>query len=111
KVDKPNCRPDEVHDQVFELFFQLDATEEQLDFPTLYGSSKQGWFNTSLTETDNISALLDMIIEKVPAPAVSAGNLQLQITSLDYSTFLGRIAVGKVTRGHIKEGQSISLCK
>ncbi|RYD56906.1 MAG: translational GTPase TypA [Sphingobacteriales bacterium] len=111
KVDKPNCRPDEVHDAVFELFFQLDATEEQLNFPTLYGSSKQGWFNTTLDQTDNIDAVLDTIIEKVPEPKVSEGNLQLQITSLDYSTFLGRIAIGKVTRGTIKEGQPVMLCK
>lgn len=111
KVDKPNCRPDEVHDAVFELFFQLDATEEQLDFTTLYGSSKQGWFNTSLTPTEDINVLLDTILEKVPEPKIAEGNLQLQITSLDYSSFLGRIAVGKVTRGSIKEGQNVMLCK
>lgn len=111
KVDKPNCRPDEVHDAVFELFFQLDATEEQLNFPTIYGSSKQGWFNTSLTPTQDITVLLDTILEKVPAPAVVEGPLQLQITSLDYSSFLGRIAIGKVTRGSIKEGQPVMLCK
>jgi len=111
KVDKPNCRPDEVHDAVFELFFQLDATEEQLNFPTLYGSSKQGWFNNSLTPTEDITVLLDTILEKVPEPKVAEGNLQLQITSLDYSTFLGRIAIGKITRGVIKEGQNVMLCK
>ena len=110
KVDKPNCRPDEVHDAVFELFFQLDATEEQLNFTTLYGSSKQGWFNTSLTPTDNITAVLDTILEKVPAPKVSEGTLQMQITSLDYSTFLGRIAIGRIARGTIKEGQNVQLC-
>jgi GTP-binding protein len=109
KVDKPNCRPDEVHDAVFELFFNLDATEEQLDFPTIYGSSKQGWMNTSLTPTDNITPLLDAILQYVPEPKVVEGNLQLQITSLDYSSFLGRIAVGKVARGSIKEGQNIAL--
>lgn len=109
KVDKPNCRPDEVHDAVFELFFTLDASEEQLNFPTVYGSSKQGWMNTSLTPTDNITALLDAIIQHVPTPKVSEGTLQMQITSLDYSSFLGRIAVGKVTRGVIKDGQPISL--
>lgn len=109
KVDKPNCRPEEVHDAVFELFFSLDATEEQLDFPTIYGSSKQGWMNTSLTPTDNITALLDAIVKWVPAPQVSEGTLQMQITSLDYSSFLGRIAVGKVTRGAIKDNQPISL--
>ena len=111
KVDKPNCRPDEVHDAVFELFFQLDATEEQLNFPTIYGSSKQGWFNTSLTPTEDITILLDTILEKVPAPTVVEGPLQMQITSLDYSSFLGRIAIGKVIRGTVKEGQPIMLCK
>ncbi len=111
KVDKDNCRPDEVHDKVFDLFFQLDATEEQLDFPTLYGSSKQGWFNTSLTPAENINAVLDTILEKVPPPQVSEGPLQMQITSLDYSSFLGRIAIGRVSRGTIKEGQNIQLCR
>src|SRR5882672_3565179 len=109
KVDKPNCRPDEVHDAVFELFFNLDATEEQLNFPTIYGSSKQGWMNTSLTPTEDIMPLLDAILEHVPAPKVNEGPLQMQITSLDYSSFLGRIAVGKVARGSIKEGQNIVL--
>jgi GTP-binding protein len=109
KVDKPNCRPDEVHDAVFELFFNLDATEEQLDFPTVYGSSKHGWMNTSLTETDNIFPLLDAILEHVPEPKVNEGTTQMQITSLDYSSFLGRIAVGKVARGTVKEGQQIAL--
>ncbi|HQW82935.1 MAG TPA: translational GTPase TypA [Ferruginibacter sp.] len=109
KVDKPNCRPDEVHDAVFELFFNLDATEEQLDFPTIYGSSKNGWMNTSLTETDNIFPLLDAILEHVPEPVVNEGTTQMQITSLDYSSFLGRIAVGKVARGTVKEGQQIAL--
>jgi len=111
KVDKPNCRPDEVHDAVFELFFNLDATEEQLDFPTIYGSSKNGWMNTTLEETDNIFPLLDIIIEKVPPPSMEEGTLQMQITSLDYSSFLGRIAVGKVARGTIKENQPLSLMK
>ena len=109
KVDKPNCRPDEVHDAVFELFFNLDATEEQLDFPTIYGSSKNGWMNTSLQETDNIFPLLDAILEHVPEPKVNEGPSQMQITSLDYSSFLGRIAVGKVARGSIKENQQIAL--
>ena len=109
KVDKPNCRPDEVHDAVFELFFNLDATEEQLDFPTFYGSGKNGWFNDSLTPIDNITPLLDGIIQHVPAPKVNEGALQMQITSLDYSSFLGRIAVGKVARGVIKENQPIAL--
>lgn len=109
KVDKPNCRPDEVHDAVFELFFNLDATEEQLNFPTIYGSSKQGWMNTSLTPTSDILPLLDAILEHVPEPKVNEGPLQMQITSLDYSSFLGRIAVGKVSRGVIKENQNIAL--
>ncbi len=111
KVDKPNCRPEEVHDAVFELFFNLDATEEQLDFATVYGSSKEGWFNTSLTRTENIFPLLDVVLEKVPAPAHEPGTLQMQITSLDYSAFLGRIAVGRVARGTIKENQNLSLMK
>lgn len=116
KVDKPNCRPDEVHDAVFELFFNLDATEEQLNFPTYYGSGKNGWFreavpsgNDSLTPSEDITPLLDGILKYVPAPKVSDGSLQLQVTSLDYSSFLGRIAIGKVSRGSIKEGQPISL--
>src|SRR6478736_6496565 len=109
KVDKPNCRPDEVHDAVFELFFSLDATEEQLNFPTYYGSGKNGWFNDSLTPSEDITPLLDGILKYVPAPKVSDGTLQLQITSLDYSSFLGRIAIGKVSRGSIKEGQPVSL--
>lgn len=109
KVDKPNCRPDEVHDAVFDLFFNLDATEEQLDFPTFYGSGKNGWFNDSLTPIDNINPLLDGILKYVPLPKVAEGALQMQITSLDYSSFLGRIAVGKVGRGVIKEGQQIAL--
>ncbi|CAN5264536.1 translational GTPase TypA [soil metagenome] len=111
KVDKPNCRPDEVHDAVFELFFNLDATEEQLDFSTIYGSSKHGWMNTSLDETDNIFPLLDAILEKVPPPKGLEGTLQMQITSLDYSSFLGRIAIGKVERGLIKDNQPLSLMK
>lgn len=109
KVDKPNCRPDEVHDAVFDLFFHLDATEEQLDFPTYYGSGKNGWFNDSLTEIDNINPLLDGIIKHVPPPHIHHGTLQMQITSLDYSSFLGRIAVGKVSRGSIKENQQVAL--
>ncbi|WP_028122810.1 translational GTPase TypA [Epilithonimonas tenax] len=111
KVDKPNCRPEEVHDKVFDLFFALDATEEQLDFPTFYGSSKQGWFNTSLEETENIFPLLDGILQYVPEPKVEEGNLQMQIVSLDFSSFLGRIAIGKVIRGEIKESQWIGLAQ
>ncbi len=109
KVDKPNCRPDEVHDAVFELFFNLDASEEQLDFPTFYGSGKNGWFNDSLTQSEDITPLLDGIIKYVPEPKISTGHLQMQITSLDYSNFLGRVAIGKVARGVIKEGQPIVL--
>ncbi len=109
KVDKANCRPDEVHDAVFELFFNLDATEEQLNFPTFYGSGKNGWFNDSLTQTEDIFPLMDGIIKYVPAPKVNEGYLQMQITSLDYSSFLGRIAIGKVTRGVIRESQAIAL--
>ncbi|PIF46223.1 GTP-binding protein [Chryseobacterium sp. 52] len=111
KVDKPNCRPEEVHDKVFDLFFALDATEEQLDFPTFYGSSKQGWFNTSLEQTENIFPLLDGILQYVPEPKVSEGTLQMQIVSLDFSSFLGRIAIGKVIRGEIKESQWIGLAQ
>lgn len=112
KVDKPNCRPDEVHEAVFELFFQLDASEEQLDFPTVYGSSKQGWFGPDWkTPTEDISFLLDTILEHVPQPKIADGTLQMQITSLDFSSFLGRIAVGKVTRGMIKEGMPVKLMK
>ena len=109
KVDKPNCRPDEVHDAIFELFFNLDATEDQLNFPTYYGSGKNGWFNDSLEQIDNIDPLLDGIIKYVPPPKVSEGPLQMQITSLDYSAFLGRIGVGRVARGTIKEGQPVAL--
>jgi GTP-binding protein len=109
KVDKPNCRPDEVHDAVFELFFNLDATEEQLDFPTFYGSGKNGWFNSKNEPSADITPLLDGILQYVPAPKVAEGPLQMQITSLDYSSFLGRIAVGKVARGSIREGQSVAL--
>lgn len=111
KVDKPNCRPEEVYEEVFDLFFNLDATEEQLDFPTFYGSSKQGWFNTENVQTEDISPLLDGILKYVPSPETAEGTLQMQITSLDYSSFLGRIAVGKISRGSLKEGQWVSLVK
>jgi GTP-binding protein len=109
KVDKENCRPDEVHDAVFELFFNLDATEEQLDFPTFYGSGKNGWFNDTLTQIEGIDPLLDGIVKYVPPPKVNEGPVQMQITSLDYSSFLGRIAVGKVSRGVLNEGQNVVL--
>lgn len=111
KVDKPNCRPDEVHDQIFDLFFNLGATEAQLDFPTFYGSGKQGWFNTSLTPSADITPLLDGILQYVPAPKVSDGNLQMQLTSIDYNSYHGRIGIGKVSRGTIKEGQQIILAQ
>lgn len=109
KVDKPNCRPDEVHDAVFELFFNLDATEEQLNFPTYYGSGKNGWFNETNEQCEDIIPLMEGILKHVPAPKVEEGTLQMQITSLDYSSFLGRIAIGKVQRGSIKENQPFSL--
>ncbi|TCZ67875.1 translational GTPase TypA [Flaviaesturariibacter aridisoli] len=110
KVDKPNCRPDEVHDAVFELFFNLDATEEQLNFPTYYGSGKNGWFNDSLEQIEGIEPLLDGILKHVPPPNASReGTLQMQVTSLDYSSFLGRIAIGRVARGVIKENMPVSL--
>ncbi|MBF8456383.1 translational GTPase TypA [Kaistella sp. G5-32] len=111
KVDKPNCRPDEVHDKVFDLFFNLDATEEQLDFPTFYGSSKQGWFNTSLEQTENIFPLLDGILQYVPAPEAKEGPLRMQIVSLDFSSFLGRIAIGKIMQGTVKESEWIGLAQ
>jgi len=111
KVDKPNCRPDEVHDAVFELFFNLDATEEQLDFPTFYGSGKNGWFNSKNEQCDDITPLLDGILQYVPAPKIEEGTLQMQITSLDYSAFLGRIAVGRVARGKISENQPFALMR
>ena len=112
KVDKPNCRPEEVQDMVFDLMFNLDATEEQLDFPTLYGSAKQGWMSTDVNNpTDNITPLLDAIIENIPEPETIEGDLQMLITSLDYSNYVGRIAIGRVHRGEIREGQEIALCR
>ncbi|HEX2618194.1 MAG TPA: GTP-binding protein, partial [Flavobacteriales bacterium] len=112
KVDKPNCTPEEVHEQVFDLMFALDATEDQLDFPVVYGSSKQGWMGPDWkTPTEDVSHLLDMIIEHIPAPKKVDGTLQMRITSLDYSSFQGRIAVGRVTRGSIQPGQNVSLAK
>jgi len=112
KVDKENCRPDEVQEQVFELFFNLEASDQQLDFQTLYGSSKQGWMNTTwLEQTDNIFPLLDAIIEYIPEAPIPEGPLQMQITSLDYSSYVGRIAIGRVSRGEIFEGMNVSLLK
>ena len=112
KVDKENCRPDEVHEMVFDLMFNLEANEDQLDFPTLYGSSKQGWMSEDWQKpTDNITPLLDAIINHIPASKIEEGFSQMQITSLDYSSFVGRIAIGRVKRGTFKEGQSVMLCK
>ena len=112
KVDKPNCRPDEVNEMVFDLMFNLNATEEQLDFPTIYGSAKQNWMSKDWKKpTTDITALLDAIIEYIPAPKQIEGNPQMLITSLDYSNYVGRIAVGRVHRGVIKEGMDIALCQ
>ena len=110
KVDKPNCRPEEVYEMVFDLMFALDATEDQLDFPVLYGSAKQNWMNTDWKQpTDNILPLLDAIIEHIPAPKQEEGTLQMLITSLDYSSYTGRIAVGRVNRGVLNEGMTCTL--
>ncbi|WP_205504473.1 translational GTPase TypA [Rufibacter psychrotolerans] len=112
KVDKENCRPDEVHESVFDLMFNLDATEDQLDFVTLYGSSKQGWMSRDWTKpTEDITPLLDAIIEVIPPAPYREGTPQMQVTSLDYSSFVGRIAIGRVHRGTLKEGANMSLCK
>jgi GTP-binding protein len=112
KVDKENCRPDEVHEQVFDLMFNLGATEDQLDFTTLYGSSKQGWMSTDWTKpTTDITPLLDAIVEVIPPAPFREGTPQMQITSLDYSSFVGRIAIGRVHRGTLKEGANMTLCK
>ena len=112
KVDKENCRPDEVYEAVFELMFNLDATEEQLEFQTLYGSAKQNWMGPDWKNpTDSIVPLLDAIIDHIPAPKIEEGTLQMQITSLDYSSFVGRIAIGRIARGSISENQQIALCK
>ncbi len=112
KVDKPNCRPDEVQDMVLDLMFSLDATEEQLDFPTIYGSAKQGWMSTDWHQpTDTIQPLLEAIIEHIPEPEYLEGTPQMLITSLDYSSYVGRIAVGRVHRGELREGMEVALCK
>ncbi|MGQ1908924.1 translational GTPase TypA [Marinifilum sp. RC60d5] len=112
KVDKPNCRPEEVQEQVFELMFNLEATEEQLDFPTIYGSAKEGWMSKDWkTPTKDITAILDAIIEYIPEPKVLEGTPQMLITSLDFSNYVGRIAVGRVHRGELKEGMDVSLAK
>jgi GTP-binding protein len=112
KVDKPNCRPDEVHEEVFDLMYNLDATETQLNFHTIYGSAKQNWMSESWqNQTDNIIPLLDAIVKYIPEPQYLEGTLQMLITSLDYSSYVGRIAVGRVHRGTILEGMDVSLVK
>ena len=112
KVDKPNCRPDEVQEEVFDLMFALNANEDQLDFTTIFGSAKQGWMSRDWRQpTSDITPLLDAILEVIPAPTVQEGTPQMLISSLEYSPYVGRIAVGKVTRGSLRSGQQVSLCK
>ncbi|MGB0896745.1 MAG: translational GTPase TypA [Flavobacteriaceae bacterium] len=112
KVDKENCTPDEVHEKVFDLMFELGAEEWQMDFPTVYGSAKNNWMSDDWqNQTENIEPLLDMVIEHIPEYEVPEGNTQMLITSLDYSSFTGRIAIGRLTRGTLKEGMQVSLCK
>ena len=112
KVDKPNCRPDEVNEMVFDLMFNLNATEDQLDFPTIYGSAKQNWMSADWQKpTTDITAVLDAIIDYIPAPRQLEGDPQMLITSLDFSSYVGRIAVGRVHRGTLREGMDIALCK
>ena len=112
KVDKPNCRPDEVQEEVFDLMFNLGADEDQLEFKTIYGSAKQGWMSRDWKQpTTDISALLDTILEEIPAPAVNEGTPQMLVSSLEYSPYVGRIAVGRITRGSLKTGMPVSLCK
>ena len=112
KVDKPNCRPDEVQEEVFELMFNLGATEEQLDFKTVYGSAKQGWMAADWKQpAGDITYLLDTILEEIPAPPVVEGTPQMLVSSLEYSPYVGRIAVGRITRGTLRAGMPVSLCK
>ena len=112
KVDKPNCRPDIVHEQVFELMYSLDASEDQLDFPTIYGSAKQNWMSKDWkVRTENITDLFDAIIEHIPAPTENPGTPQMLVTSLDYSQYVGRIAIGRIHRGELREGMNVSLVK
>ncbi len=112
KVDKPNCRPDEVQEEVFELMFNLGANEDQLDFKTIYGSAKQGWMSKDWKKpTQDITALLDTILEEIPAPEMKEGTPQMLVSSLEYSPYVGRIAVGRITRGSLKTGMPVSLCK
>ena len=112
KIDKPNCRPDEVQEEVFDLMCALNASEEQLDFKTIFGSAKQGWMSDDWkTPSGDITPLLDAILSEIPAPEVVEGTVQMQVTSLEYSPYVGRIAVGKVTRGTLVSGMQVSLCK
>ncbi len=112
KVDKPNCTPEQVYEQVFDLMFSLDASEDQLDFPVAYGSSKAGWMGPDWkTPTQDVSYLLDLIIEHIPAPKIVEGPLQMQISSLDYSSYQGRIAIGRIFRGSVKPGQTVAVMK
>jgi len=112
KVDKPNCRPDEVQEEVFELMFNLGANEDQLEFKTIYGSAKQGWMSKDWKQpTQDITALLDTILEEIPAPQMIEGTPQMLVSSLEYSPYVGRIAVGRITRGTLKTGMPVSLCK
>ena len=112
KVDKPNCTPEAVQESVFDLMYSLDATEEQLDFPTVYGSSKEGWMSGDYNKpSQDVSYLLDTILEHIHPPVEKPGTLQLQVSSLDYSSYLGRIAVGRISRGHIQEGMHVSVVK
>jgi GTP-binding protein len=112
KVDKPNCQPDVVQEAVFELMYSLDANEDQLNFPTIYGSSKEGWMSADWRHpSHDVSYLLDTIIQTIPSPKISKGNLQMQITSIDYSSYVGRIAVGRIHRGSLKAGMAVSLVK
>lgn len=112
KVDKPNCNPEETHEKVFDLMYNLDATEDQLDFPTVYGSSKQGWMGPEWNNpSTDVSYLLDTIIKYIPAPRSNDGTLQMRISSLDYSSYMGRIAVGKISRGTLVPGSQVSLVK
>ena len=112
KVDKPNCRPEAVNEQVFDLMFSLGATEDQLDYKTIYGSAKQGWMSHVWNQrTDSITPLLDTIIDEIPAPAEVEGTPQMLITSLEYSPYVGRIAIGKITRGELQTGENVTLAK
>ena len=110
KVDKLNCKPEQVQEDVFDLMFSLGATENQMDFPTLYGSAKQGWMSTDYTQpSENIEPLLKAIVEYIPAPKISNGSLQMLITSIEYSKYVGRIAVGKLSRGTLHTGMTVAL--